>query len=50
MILKVRKGGIRLNEAGKAHDNAITARHKGVLREQASKRSRGVRGSCEMSW
>ena len=24
LILKVREAGIRLNEAGKAHDNAIT--------------------------
>ena len=24
LILKVRKAGVRLNEAGKSHDNAIT--------------------------
>ena len=33
MITKVRKAGIRLNEAGKTHDNAITTLHKGVLGE-----------------
>ena len=48
--LNVKKVSIRLNKAGKAHDNEITTGHKGVLGKQASKRSRGVRGSCEMSW
>ena len=31
LILKVREASIRLNEAGKAHDNAITTCNKGVL-------------------
>ena len=33
LILKVREVGIRLNKEIKAHDNAITTRHKGFLRE-----------------
>ena len=31
--LKVSEACIRLKKAGKAHDNAITTWHKGVLRE-----------------
>ena len=31
--LNVKEADIRLNKAGKADDNAITTRHKGVLRE-----------------
>ena len=42
LILKVREANIRLNEAGKAHDNAITTWHTGVRGKYASKRSRGV--------
>ena len=36
LIIKVRKSTIRLNKVGKTHDNAITTRHKGVLRKMAS--------------
>ena len=38
----VRGAGIKLNKAGKAHDNAFTTQYEGVLREKSSIRSRGV--------
>ena len=38
LILKVMEADIRLNEVGKAHDNAITTGHKGVLGKQARKK------------
>ena len=34
MKRNVRGAGIKLNKAEKAHDNAITTSHKGVLREK----------------
>ena len=33
MKLNVKEVGVVLNKEGKAHDNAITTWHKGVLRE-----------------
>ena len=48
LIIKVREVGIRLNEAGKTHDNAITTRHKGVLGTKARKKiKRNMRLLCK---
>ena len=38
MKLNVREAGIKLNKAGKAHDNAITTLHMGVLREKGQQK------------